>query len=153
MSKFYSYLYIREDGTPYYVGKGKGRRVFNIKGHHIHPPKDRSRILIFPQDSEAEAFESEREMIWLFGRKDLGKGCLRNMTDGGEGFANPTEETRNKLRLATSEMNHKRRLLWLGKWGHNTNPANRRPKHRISEIAEKQRKIWEDRFIKTVAWG
>ena len=34
--------------------------------------------------SEAEAFESEIALIELFGRKDIGTGCLRNMTAGGE---------------------------------------------------------------------
>jgi hypothetical protein len=68
------------------VGKGKGDRAFVDHGR-IHPPSDTRLILIFPQDSEADAFESERELIWLFGRKDLGTGILRNLTDGGEGGA------------------------------------------------------------------
>lgn len=83
--EFYSYLWLREDGTPYYVGKGTGNRAWVRESHHCFPPKDRSRILIFPQDSEADAFESERALIWLFGRKDIGTGILRNMTDGGDG--------------------------------------------------------------------
>jgi len=83
--EFYSYLWLREDGTPYYVGKGTGNRAWVRESHHCFPPKDRSRILIFPQDSEADAFESEMALIALFGRKDNGTGTLRNMTDGGDG--------------------------------------------------------------------
>jgi hypothetical protein len=81
---FYSYLWLREDGTPLYVGKGTGQRAYVLGSHHLRPPKDKSRILIFPQDSEADAFESEIALIWLFGRKDIGTGILQNRTDGGE---------------------------------------------------------------------
>jgi hypothetical protein len=104
---FYSYLWLREDGTPYYAGKGSGNRAFITAGHRVHRPKDLSRILIFPMASEAEAFESEIALIDLFGRKDLGTGCLRNLTAGGE---NPpkgsrlgtkqSEETKRKISLA-----------------------------------------------------
>ena len=83
---FYSYLWLRKNDQPYYVGKGTGNRAFkSVKGHR--PPKDRGRIIIFPQDSEADAFESEIALIWLFGRKDIGTGCLHNQTDGGDGVA------------------------------------------------------------------
>jgi hypothetical protein len=102
--EFYSYLWLREDGTPYYAGKGKGRRAFTNDGHRVHCPTDRCRILIFPQETEADAFESEIALIDLFGRKDNGTGCLRNLTNGGE---NPpknsfqghhhSEESRKKI--------------------------------------------------------
>jgi hypothetical protein len=77
-------MYLRENGTPYYIGKGHGKRAYESYLGHL-APKDRSRILIFPMLNEAEAFESEIALIDLFGRKDLGTGCLRNRTDGGEG--------------------------------------------------------------------
>lgn len=105
--EFYSYLWLREDDSPYYVGKGKGRRAFGRSNHRrLHPPKDLSRIVLFSQDSEAAAFESEQDLIALFGRKDLGTGCLRNLTDGGEGASGykPTEEVRQ--RWSETRMGH-----------------------------------------------
>lgn len=99
MKQFYSYLYLREDGTPYYAGKGTGERAFHSATHAVRPPKDRTRIVVFPMASEAEAFESERALIELFGRKDNSTGILRNMTDGGDGSSGykHTIDTRKKM--------------------------------------------------------
>ncbi|MGA2160516.1 MAG: NUMOD3 domain-containing DNA-binding protein [Dehalococcoidia bacterium] len=82
MSEYYSYMYLRIDGTPYYVGKGKGNRAYDRDKNHYPPSKER--IVIYPAVSEADAFETEIALIWYYGRKDLGTGCLRNLTDGGE---------------------------------------------------------------------
>lgn len=88
---YYSYLWLRsKDGTfpvgiPYYAGKGSGNRAYIDGNHMVKCPKDPSHILIFPWNSETEAFESEKRLIAMFGRIDLGTGCLRNMTDGGDG--------------------------------------------------------------------
>src|ERR1039458_3516873 len=95
---FYSYLWLREDGTPYYVGKGHGNRAFSNKGRSAaRCPRVRNRIMIFPMLNEAEAFESEVAMIDLFGRKDLGTGCLWNFTNGGDGQSNPSQAARKKM--------------------------------------------------------
>jgi len=97
MSAFYVYLYLRSDASPYYVGKGTDRRVW--KSHRGHrPPRDRSRVQIIRMPDEATAFAYERYLIDFWGRKNLGTGCLRNLTDGGEGPSNPSEITREKMR-------------------------------------------------------
>ncbi|VVB52261.1 Uncharacterised protein [uncultured archaeon] len=98
---FYSYLWLREDGTPYYAGKGFGRRAFKSCGHRVYRPREDSRIVVFPMDSEALAFESEIALIELFGRLDLGTGCLRNLTNGGDGTSGyrPTEAHRRNVSL------------------------------------------------------
>src|SRR4029077_11347726 len=102
--QFYSYLWLRKNDLPYYVGKGQGNRAFkSVKGHR--PPKDKTRIAIFPQDSEAEAFASEIALIELFGRKDLGTGCLINLTDGGEGPAGHRFSEEAKRRMSVIHSN------------------------------------------------
>ena len=96
---YYTYAYLREDKTPYYIGKGKGYRI-NSKQRNIKPPKDKSRIIFLKQNlTEEEAFKHEIYMIDVFGRKDLGTGILHNRTDGGEGSSGciPSEETKRKL--------------------------------------------------------
>jgi hypothetical protein len=99
---YYTYAYLREDRTPYYIGKGKGNRAYRRSKTDIKPPKDKSRILILKKNlTEEESFRHEVYMIVVFGRKDLGTGILHNKTDGGEGASNPSQETRRKL----SELN------------------------------------------------
>ena len=96
---YYTYAYLREDKTPYYIGKGKGDRI-NSKRRSIKPPKDRSRIIYLKQNlTEEEAFRHEIYMIDVFGRIDLGTGILYNRTNGGEGPSGwvPSEETRRKI--------------------------------------------------------
>lgn len=96
MNIYYVYMYLRTDGTPYYVGKGKERRAYE-KHVSVPVPRDKSRIL-FPHTnlSETDALCLEVEMIALYGRKNNGTGILRNLTDGGEGISGyrHTDETR-----------------------------------------------------------
>jgi hypothetical protein len=105
---FYTYAYLRKDGTPYYIGKGKGNRAFKKGKGEIQPPKDKSRILFLKTNlAEDEAFKHEIYMITVFGRKDLGTGTLWNFTDGGEGVSGliHSEETKKKQSEANSGEN------------------------------------------------
>lgn len=97
MNEYYTYAYLRKDKTPYYIGKGKGRRAFMLHARIPRPPKER--ILILKKNlTEEQAFKHEIYMIAVLGRKDLGTGILRNLTDGGEGGSGwkPTEEQKQK---------------------------------------------------------
>lgn len=96
---FYVYFYLRENGTPYYVGKGSGDRAF-CTDRRLPAPKDRSRILIQEYESETDAFAAEIFFIAFYGRKDTGVGCLHNFTDGGQGAAGHkhSAEVRERIR-------------------------------------------------------
>jgi hypothetical protein len=86
-NRFYTYAYLREDRTPYYIGKGsRNRAYYKSKSGYILPPKEKNRIIFLKQNlTEQEAFKHEIYMIAVFGRKDLGTGILHNRTDGGDG--------------------------------------------------------------------
>ena len=111
-NRFYTYAYLREDKTPYYIGKGTGDRIYSTNRRN-NPPKDKSRIIFLKQNlTEEEAFRHEIYMIAVFGRKDLRTGILHNLTDGGDGASGYvfSEETKRKQSEA-----HKGNTTWLGK--------------------------------------
>jgi hypothetical protein len=148
VKQFYAYLYLRKNGTPYYAGKGSGQRAFSTQ-HRVHPPKDRSHILILERSSEQEAFETEMELIRNWGRKDLGTGCLRNMTEGGDNPPNHkgkhisgrpkgiphTEEWKNHM----SAVMRGRKITWSAKLkGHKTAKLTPAQREKVS-VAVKER--------------
>jgi hypothetical protein len=100
MTYFYTYLYLRDNGTPYYVGKGTRNRAFVGQGHRCKLPADKNFILIQEHPSEQAALEAEKFLIQYYGRIDLATGCLANLTDGGEEHGNPSAETRSKMSRA-----------------------------------------------------
>ena len=110
MNIYYVYEYLREDDTPYYVGKGKNGR-WRQKHSIAVPPKERVRF-VAKDLTEKEAFDLEKQLILEHGRKDLGTGPLRNMTTGGEG-ATPSPE----LRKAQSE--------WMKEYRKTVDPWNK----------------------------
>ena len=91
-SDYYVYAYERKiaskhgpAGSFYYIGKGMGNRA---RGNHRHipVPKDPKRIVMIKVNlTEENAFSLEKSQIKEYGRIDNGTGCLRNLTDGGDG--------------------------------------------------------------------
>lgn len=131
-NEFYIYAYLREDGTPYYIGKGKGGRIFGNTGRICKKPKDISKIIFLKQNlTEEQAFKHEIYMIAVLGRKDLGTGILRNLTNGGEGVSG----------LIFSE-EHRRRLSLSRKGKIPVNKGKKTPKH----LVEAQRQLMLEKF-------
>lgn len=89
---FYVYLHCRPDGTPFYVGKGRGRRAYNMEyrrnPHHLNViakyGAENIIVELFPVASEAEAFALECQKIAELRAAGV---KLTNQTTGGEGAA------------------------------------------------------------------
>jgi hypothetical protein len=124
---FYVYAYLREDLTPYYIGKGSKERAWKshtrTNGTNLLP-KDPTKIVILKESlTELEAYNYESELIEKYGRKELGTGILQNRTDGGRGNESGyrhSNEAIEKLKHAGTKGANKR----LAEGTHNfvTNP-------------------------------
>lgn len=116
--QFYVYVLKRPDGTPFYVGKGHGRRALLHEWHArrgivINPYKHAVIMKILAANKniivevvrrfykEDSAFDYERKLIAEIGRKP--NGPLTNLTDGGDGSAGivPTAEARANMSAAS----------------------------------------------------
>lgn len=91
MTQFYTYLHCKPDGTPFYVGKGHGKRSHEFRRRNLHHShvirkygRDAIQIFVFQCESEEQAFADESHQIAQL-RKDGYDLC--NYTDGGEGVS------------------------------------------------------------------
>ena len=148
MKNCYVYIHKKADTKEvFYVGIGnqlKYRRAYQVTANRRS--KEWARVVekhgveveIFADNlTREEAFEIEISLIKKYGRIDLGNGCLVNMTKGGDGIYELSEEvkkrnprnrgqkraehasriTKEKLtgRVLSEETKHKMRLSKLGK--------------------------------------
>jgi hypothetical protein len=86
-NNFVVYAYSDENWVFYYIGKGRPRRPYS-RSRYIKRPKDSDHIHILEKDlDEKTAYEHEKLLISLYGRKELDpvNGTLLNSTNGGGG--------------------------------------------------------------------
>ena len=112
--RFYVYTYSYPDGTPFYVGKGTGRRY----KRHLEQAKYAKKVKswcakivkslikkdqypiihrIINNIDEELALLIEQEYIDKYGRRDINTGILVNATDGGEAGMTYAPEIRNAI--------------------------------------------------------
>jgi hypothetical protein len=140
VKQFYVYTYRdpNRDNEPIYVGKGHNKRYqdhFNRKDRHpfTHRLQKMKRNGIEPVieridvNNEAEAFELEMFLIEEIGRKDMGKGPLLNLTDGGDGISGYrfTADQREKQRTVMKETRNRPEIK--EKWDDALRAVNSRP--------------------------
>lgn len=124
MNNYYVYIYFdpRKNGNfeyedlvftnePFYVGKGKNKRLRVHINQDKHNKYKLNKIKAIKRDTglepiikifvssllEKDALENEMVLIKKIGRKDLNLGPLLNATDGGDGVTNPSLDYRFAL--------------------------------------------------------
>ena len=89
-NNFYVYAHCKQDGSPYYIGKGRRDRYLETRGrsnfwrkcadkHGINP------IFIAKNLTEQEAYSFEKILVEKLGKRTDATGILVNIVDGGRG--------------------------------------------------------------------
>jgi hypothetical protein len=129
-TEYYVYAYMRDNNTPYYIGKGKNDRAWSP---HVgcNMPKDKTKILMMETNlTEIGALALERRYIRWYGRKNINTGILRNLTDGGEGCSgmNHSDEVRMRISKTLKGKKHSEQHKLNIKLALTNNEKLRKPK-------------------------
>ena len=102
---WYVYRHLKPNGEVFYIGIGKVKnfkRAYDVKQRNsfwksIFKKYGREVQLLKTGLTLEEACEIEEILIGWYGRRDLGKGSLTNLNDGGSGNVNPSREGRESM--------------------------------------------------------
>ena len=133
-NKFYVYQYLTEDGQPYYIGKGSGRRMHKPHTKTLLPSVER-RVIVKEGLTNDEAKKLEGDLISKYKRK-LDGGILdnikinqwacavgwkhsdeakRKISEGNKGKKRTVEQLKNYKGTKTQEHKEKIRLANIGR--------------------------------------
>jgi len=110
---FYTYIHCKPDGTPFYVGKGSGRRAYRIKGvgrnpHHANIVKkygkDNVLVFIFLCDTEGQALVDEVQHIAQLRAEGYD---LSNKSTGGENGTIGPLSGEHRLKISKAQKGRK----------------------------------------------
>lgn len=94
----------------FYIGIGNLKRPYKKQNrskfwNNIVNKTEYTVEILFKELSKEEACNIEKYLIKFYGRKDLGLGNLVNMTDGGDGMINLSNES--KFRISKANIGNK----------------------------------------------
>lgn len=147
---YYTYAYLREDKSPYYIGRGKHHSGYKYhrmtQKHTCGIPAQERRLILKDDLSKEQAIKHEEYMIDLFGLVWDETGVLRNHVRDSRGGSckgrKLSEETKQKMSIAMKKR-------WENGFYDNdeyrnkiseSNKKNPRVKQHSEETKEKQRK-------------
>lgn len=105
------YKHTKPNNEVFYIGIGVvKKRAYSKYGRNNYWHNTVNKFgynidILFDNIDYKEAQQIERYLIAYYGRKDIGKGNLVNMTDGGEGYLGMNQEERDKRALRISKYN------------------------------------------------
>ena len=107
------YLHVKKGTNDvFYVGIGTNkRRAYSLKSrsvfwHNVVNRYGYDVVIVNAGLSRDDACYIEKELIYTFGRRDLGTGQLVNQTDGGDGISSEDATRINTGRVNSNEMRH-----------------------------------------------
>lgn len=120
----------------FYIGIGLDKRPYEKTNRNKHWVNyvNKNGVQVLITDKYLTSDEAaEKEIFWIafFGRKDLGKGKLLNMTDGGEGAFGAVRSDEIKARMSIAAKNRKK-YIYTEDHKRNISAAMKGKKHTAS---------------------